>query len=1113
LKFIEELFDSILDRSIKSYKKDIINVQFESALFLIDSCMRQKKRALFVYKNEKLSQEIYALFRRISKYGLEDKETLPLSLYPAWDILFGERLSTSPRIISQRIIAQKSDCTMLSSVKAILSPLENNFQSFNLSSGLEIDRDNLINMLNTTYVRKSLCELPGEFAVRGMLLDIFPFYLEDPIRLIFSDNTIKQIKSFNPEDQRTLQEIENFNLITIKPLKFSDEEKDNIKSFFDKLSKNDRDLISDEINNIMSDTNFSGIENYLYFKKDLKFLIDEFDSIFFVEIDQIRSEIERLLQETKKLRDFQIENNIYVQMPSFVDRIKNFIDPSTLDSSETNYLHRGIVNLEEGLLQPFAKEIKQAPPLPRGRVEDIQNTLKWHLNSDYTVEISINHMPDFIKDIEDPQIILSGKNFPAGIEIIGINKEIAKKYNIRKNFIIFTSQEFVARQLKETTYRHKNITSLQELQYNDLVVHRDHGIGRFSGLKLMNFSGVQKEYAQILYKDKDLLYIPVEEFTRLSKYIGPDDVELSSLKSNEWIAKKKRAKEFAEKIAHEIVFIEASRQNVHREVYSKGKELSIEEIDLKESFAYQETPDQERAIEDVFSDMSKPYPMDRLIVADAGFGKTEIAIRASYRAVLASRQVAVLAPTTLLADQHLRTFKNRFDALGVRAEGLSRISSGNKNKILQDLAENKIDIIIGTHSLLSKNVKFKNLGLLIIDEEQKFGVMQKERFKKIRTELDVLSLSATPIPRTLNMALSGLRDISTIFTPPQNRMPIRSIVSVFKDVTVREAILREIDRGGQVFIVDARIANLNNLKERIESIVNNVSCAILHGQKSPQEISLTLEKFLNSEIDVLVSTAILESGLDIPQVNTIIINNADLFGLSELYQLRGRVGRSSKQGYAYFLYNSDKKITEDARRRLHTIQKNSALVSGFNISLKDMEIRGTGNVLGTQQHGHMENIGVELFTEMISEELSRIRGSVKDLAQVTAHIELFIDKNYINEEGLRIDLYKRLQKVESEEELYSLQEEVEDRFGKMPQGLLNIFLVALIRLKATKLGIKELHILKDRLKIAPNKDEYVEKLKKSGFFIKSSKEEISVRSPNPTDPFGMAISTLSAISN
>jgi transcription-repair coupling factor (superfamily II helicase) len=511
--------------------------------------------------------------------------------------------------------------------------------------------------------------------------------------------------------------------------------------------------------------------------------------------------------------------------------------------------------------------------------------------------------------------------------------------------------------------------------------------------------------------------------------------------------------------------------------------------------------------------MSKPYPMDRLIIADAGFGKTEIAIRASYRAVLASRQVAVLAPTTLLTDQHFRTFKSRFDPLGVRVEALSRISSKNKEKILQDLKDHKIDIIIGTHSLLSKKIKFKNLGLLIIDEEQKFGVMQKELFKKIRRELDVLSLSATPIPRTLNMALSGLRDMSTIFTPPKNRMPIRSIVSTFKDALVREAILRELDRGGQIFVVDARISNLNNLKEKIENIVGNVRCAILHGQKSSQELSTTLEKFLNKEVDVLISTAILESGLDFPEVNTIIVNNADLFGLSELYQLRGRVGRSYKQGYAYFLYNSGKKITEDARRRLDAIQKNSSLVSSFNLSLRDMEIRGAGNILGTQQHGHMENIGVELFTEMIAEELARIKGLVKELAKVKADIEIFIDKSYINEEGLRIDLYKRIQQIQSEEELYSLQEEIEDRFGKMPKELSNLFLLALIKLKATKIGIKEMHISKNSIKIKPNTEEYLEKLKSKNFFVKPKKEEIVVLPSVPTDPFGLAISIITLLSS
>ncbi|AEE13924.1 transcription-repair coupling factor [Thermodesulfobium narugense DSM 14796] len=1111
MKFLDEFFNSVLEKCTTNYKNKIINIQFETSLFLVHYFAQKNKKALFVYKNEKVSHDAYNLLKRSSK--IDSEEGFNFLLYPAWDILFGERLSPSFRIISQRIIAQKKDAPLISSVKAILSPKEDNFQRFFLKKNIEIDREELINLLSKNYTRKSLCELPGDFAVRGMLLDVFPFYSEDPIRLIFSDNTISAIKYFNPEDQRTIKEVDSFNLIVIEALKFLPDEKEKIRKFFNALSKEERDIISEEIKNIENDINFSGIENYLYFKNDLQFILDDFDTIFFVDKDQVQSEATRLLQEIEKLRSFQIENKIYVKMPSFVYKLIG--NPENLATKDFNLDERfKIIDFNTELIKPLSKEVKTAPLLPRGRPEDVKNTLNWYLNANYTVEISMNHIPDYLKDLENTQLIFSERNYPAGIEILGINKEITKKYSIKENLIIFTSQEFSTKQTKEKITRHKNISSLQELQYNDLVVHTDHGIGRFIGLKLMNFTKIQREYAQILYKDGDILYIPVEEFTRLSKYIGPDDAELSSLRSNDWTSKKKRAKDFAEKIAHEIVFIEASRRNVQRPIYSNSKNPTIEELELKESFGYEETPDQERAIEDVFIDMSKPYPMDRLIVADAGFGKTEIAIRAAYRAVLASRQVALLAPTTLLADQHYRTFKNRFDPLGVRVEVLSRISrSGNKNKILEDLKENKIDIIIGTHSLLSKGIKFKNLGLLIIDEEQKFGVMQKEQFKKLRTELDVLSLSATPIPRTLNMALSGLRDISTIFTPPKNRMPIRTIVSPFKDTIVREAILRELDRGGQIFVVDARISNLNNLKEKIESIVGNVSCAVLHGQKSPQEISTTLERFLNKEIDLLISTAILESGLDIPEVNTIIINNADLFGLSELYQLRGRVGRSFKQGYAYFLYSSDKKITEDAKRRLQTIQMNSALVSGFNISLKDMEIRGTGNVLGTEQHGHMENIGVELFTEMIAEELARIKGTAKEFTRVRAEIELYIDKNYINEEGLRIDLYKRLQRVDSEEELFSLQEEIEDRFGKMPKELSNLFLLTLIKLKATKIGIKELSILKDSIKIAPNTTNFLEKIKKNGFFVKSTKEEIVVRPTSPIDSLGFAISILSSLSS
>jgi transcription-repair coupling factor (superfamily II helicase) len=615
------------------------------------------------------------------------------------------------------------------------------------------------------------------------------------------------------------------------------------------------------------------------------------------------------------------------------------------------------------------------------------------------------------------------------------------------------------------------ITSLIDLKEGDYVVHIHHGIGLYRGLVRMTVQGVEKEYLLIQYEGSDRLYVPVDQVDRVQKYIGSEGgaPTVNKLGGNEWARTTARAKRQVKEIAKDLIALYAARQSAPGHAYGEDTPWQRE---MEDAFPHTETPDQDAAIRDVKKDLEAPRPMDRLICGDVGFGKTEVAIRAAFKVASEGRQVAVLCPTTVLCAQHYSTFSERLAAFPVRVDQLSRFRSPKEQaKTLEDLKNGSVDIVIGTHRLLSKDVEFKDLGLVVVDEEQRFGVVHKERLKQLRKTVDVLTMTATPIPRTLHMSLSGIRDMSLINDPPEGRTPVKTLIKEYDDQLIREAILRETDRGGQVYYIHNRVESIYHVAAHLEKIVPTATFRVAHGQMPEDDLEETMLDFYLHKFDVLVCTTIVESGLDIPNVNTIVIDNADKLGLSQLYQLRGRVGRSRTQAYAILLYQRHKQLSTVAEQRLGAVREFTDLGSGYKIALRDLELRGAGNLLGAEQSGTIAAIGFDMFTQLLEQAIHEEKGEEVDKTQiplptVDLPVAAVIPESYVPSEPQRILMYKKLSAVRERKDVSRLQEEFEDRFGDPPPPVWNALSLLRLRLRCQEIGIESITTEGNKITIA-----------------------------------------------
>jgi transcription-repair coupling factor (superfamily II helicase) len=660
---------------------------------------------------------------------------------------------------------------------------------------------------------------------------------------------------------------------------------------------------------------------------------------------------------------------------------------------------------------------------------------------------------------------------PAPGSLTLVQGSLAEGFTMSGETYLFTDAEIFGfvkqrRQVKKHPVPRQKL--FVDIAPGEYVVHVEHGIAKFTEVMTLRSDGNEREYLVLRYAAGDRLYVPTDQIDRVSRYIGAGDRPpmLSRLGTQEWSRTKQRAKEAAEDLAQELLALYATRGVVPGFAYSRD---TLWQQEMEASFPYVETPDQMEAQHDVKGDMEKRKPMDRLVCGDVGYGKTEVAIRAAFKAVMNNKQVAVLVPTTVLAQQHYATFRERLDAFPVRVETLSRFKSpGEQNEIVEGMAEGRVDICIGTHRLLQKDVRFRDLGLLIIDEEQRFGVNHKEYLKKMRREVDVLTLSATPIPRTLHMSLVGVRDMSTMETPPDERLPIKTYVAEYNDRLIREAILRELERNGQVFFVHNRVQSIELITQKLEMLVPEARFTIAHGRMHEDALETVMADFAQGKSDVLVCTTIIESGLDMPNVNTLIVNQADKFGLTQLYQLRGRVGRGTNLAHAYFLYDREKRLTPTAQRRLRTIYEATELGAGISIAMKDLEIRGAGTLLGTKQSGYITAIGFNLYTRLLAEAVEAQkakRAGVKEeeakpprlpAPSVNLPLDAYIPEDYVPDLETRLAMYQKLVKVEKLEQIESLTQEFHDRFGALPEEVQNLLYAVRIKLLAAQAGIESI---------------------------------------------------------
>ena len=972
-----------------------------------------------------------------------------------------------------------------------------------LKTGGEYEREELLKtLIRMGFVRVEMVEERGEFSVRGEIIDIYPVTDSPPLRLDFFADELESIKSFDVETQRSSDTQESIDIFPCSEILFSQESK---ARALEGLISLRRDTVPQQYNYIVEQIEsgmlYSGIESLLpLFYKQQSTLLSYFTEkpkLIFIEKESIDQQAENFFTEVKSEFEYSRQEG----NPT-LDPDQLFMSKSDLESLIQQYQYLDLQALNLGGNPEFAdfstadnNAIRSLSlTSTREQQSSAQNILtqlkNWHLAGAKIIIAAGTHskserIQQMLEELElsipvienDDQaqrrefFLASPQAEESSFQIIpaAINGGFRWIDSQGESKIVLISEEeiFGQKQKKravKSSQLKQFFSSLGELKVGDLVVHVEYGIGRYEGLKKIKAGTFEADYLVICYHGSDKVYVPVDKFNLVQNYSGGEGAgraAVSKLGDRTWTKTKAKVRTEIDDIADELVKIYAEREA------KKGFSFAPDGIEMNEftmSFPYQETEDQERAIQEVMADMESPKPMDRLVCGDVGFGKTEVAMRAAYKAVLDGTQVGILVPTTILAQQHYENFRKRFEDTPVNIGIASRFQSPKQiRETKQALKEKKIDILIGTHRLLSEDIIFNNLGLLVVDEEQRFGVKHKEAIKKIRTTVDNLTLTATPIPRTLHMSLVGIRDISVINTAPVDRRAIRTRLLKFSDYVITEAINREIRRGGQVYFIHNRVESIYQVGQFLKQLLPGIKFATAHGQMSERELEQVMLDFINGEYDVLLATTIVESGLDIPNVNTIMVNNADQFGLAQLYQLRGRVGRSKVQAYAYLLTPKDKVLSDIARKRLTILQELNHLGAGFKIASHDLELRGAGNILGSKQSGHITAVGFELYTSMVEEAVNKLKHGTAAQEAHSEEVKLNLDleanlpDSYIASTNQRLDAYKSISSCGNENDLWSVRAALEDRYGRLPEEAISLFHSMQIKLLLSKMFISQLN--------------------------------------------------------
>lgn len=978
---------------------------------------------LVVFSNEEKAKKAY------EEYLLFGEETY---LYPARDLLFyyadikGKTL-TNRRMEVLRAIAEKKKeepvtviTTMDAFLDGIISPDEIQKNRIHITGEDTVDLTKLEQDLTALgYERESQIEAPGQFAVRGGIIDVFPLAEEMPVRIELWGDEIDSIRMFDAKSQRS---IENISEITIYPASENCFGNNGLVSFLKYFPENETLLFYDEPHRLQetAETVEAEYTESLKNRADAGMKEEGEEELRVFQTKDIISEMNRysgigLTTLESKCGLFKVRS-VYTVQAKGVNPYNNSFELLTRDLKRLKRNGYRVVLLSGS----------------RTRAKRLAEDLR-----DY--DLSSFYSEDMQREVKPGEIMAAYGYASEGYE-----------YPMLK-FVVISESDIFGRKKKKKKrkkYEGQRIQDFAELKPGDYVVHENHGIGVYKGIEKIEVEKIVKDYMKIVYAEGGVLYIPVAQMDLIQKYAGADAKKprLNKLGTIQWGKTKSQVKKAVQIVAKDLVELYAVRQQSEGFVYGPD---TVWQKEFEEMFPFEETDDQLQAIEDTKRDMESKKIMDRLICGDVGYGKTEIAIRAAFKAVQEGKQVVCLVPTTILAQQHYNTFVQRLKEFPVRIDLLCRFrSAAEQKKTIEDTKKGFVDILVGTHRVLSKDVVFKDLGLLIIDEEQRFGVTHKEKIKKLKENIDVLTLTATPIPRTLHMSLIGIRDMSVLEEAPNERMPIQTYVMEYNDEMVREAITRELARDGQVYYVYNRVNDIADVAGRIQSLVPDANVAFAHGQMKERELEDIMYDFINGDIDVLVSTTIIETGLDIPNANTMIIQDADRFGLSQLYQLRGRVGRSNRMAYAFLLYQRDKLLKEVAEKRLSAIREFTDLGSGIKIAMRDLEIRGAGNLLGEAQSGHMEAVGYDLYCKMLNEAVRQLKGGPEAETFTTLidlNVDAYIPEYYIKNEYQKLDIYKRIAAIESEEELEDMTEELIDRFGDIPKKVQQLLVIASLK--------------------------------------------------------------------
>lgn len=1020
---------------------------------------------------------------------IEFSDNPDVYLYPVNELIAAEMAIASPEMRAQRIRSLtkwlQSDSSILiapiAALKRMLPPVDywKAYQlPFTEGESIHID-DYLSYLVEMGYERVEMVTAPAEFSMRGGIIDMYPPTEKHPLRIELFDDEIDSIRYFDADTQRSLEKLTSCNIGPATELLLSKEdmvrggdalEKALASSLKKIKSSTDKEKLLEtiqyDIDRLKAAESFNDMYKYTsYFYEKQTSLLDYLSPegfLIFDEIGRIQEAAEHLDVEEAELYTSLLEQQQVVSdmklsfswsdirekatqqrlyMSLFLRHIAN-TQPENIINTSTRVMQEfhGQIPLFTSELDRWEKDGFSViiATVNKNRAEKVQSILQ-----DYGIEIAIQ------EEIKPPlkQPIITVGNISSGIE-----------FPMHKLALVTEGELFKKKQPRvrktQNITNAERIKNYQELKIGDYVVHRNHGIGRYIGVETLQVNKMHKDYMLIQYSGDDKLYVPIDQIDLVQKYVGSEGKEprLYKLGGTEWTRVKRKVQSTVEDIADDLIELYAERQAQKGYAFEKDTELQEE---FEHAFSYQETPDQLQCVEEIKADMERVQPMDRLLCGDVGYGKTEVAIRAIFKAVIEGKQVAFLVPTTILAQQHFQTMEERFQDYPINIGVLSRFrTKKQQNETIAGLKNGTVDIVIGTHRLLSKDVEYKDLGLLVVDEEQRFGVKHKEKIKQIKTNVDVLTLTATPIPRTLHMSMLGIRDLSVIETPPENRFPVQTYVIEYNVAFIKEAIEREIARGGQVFLLYNRIDNIHKVAQEIEALVDTARVTVAHGRMNETGLENAMLDFLEGETDVLVSTSIIETGVDIPNVNTLIVYDADHMGLSQLYQLRGRVGRSTRVAYAYFTYNKDKVLTEVSEKRLQAIKEFTELGSGFKIAMRDLSIRGAGNLLGAQQHGFIDSVGFDLYSQMLKEAIdSRKTGQPVEHVQpfnpeLTLSVDAYIPGTYIQDEKQKIDMYKRFQGFTTLDELHDLQDELIDRFGDYPEEVEQLFLVSYLKMVA-----------------------------------------------------------------